>query len=103
MQQPKQILHGPLTQSTTSISWVPELTGVYHIVVGAGSPVWSTGAVTVSQDGLALTDLSALTAATRKLVHLVTNVPVVFSVATPGATTSVAIRTTLDPEWLRRS
>ena len=98
-----QILHGPLTEAAPSIVWVPEKSGVYHVVVGTtGYKAFGVGSVSISQDDLAFTDLDGLTVATRKLVHFAMGVPVTFAVAASDDDTSVKIRTTLDPEWPRR-
>ena len=99
-----QILHGPLNAANTSIIWVPERSGVYHVVVGTpGYKTFGTGTVSISQDDLTFTDLNAVVAATRKLVNVAKGLPVTFAVGTPNGSTSVKIRTTLDPQWPRSS
>ena len=99
-----QILHGPLTEAAPSIVWVPERSGVYHVVVGTtGFKVFGAAEVSISQDDKAFKDLDEVTGATRKLVHFVKGVPVTFAAASADSNTSVKIRTTLDPEWPRSS
>lgn len=54
------------------VAFMPEETGEYVVVVGDGE-VFDRGGgnITVSQDGIAFTDLSAITAATRKTITAV--------------------------------
>lgn len=94
---------GPLTTAAPTKNFVPEESGWYHLVVGAGaSDDFGSGTVGVTQCNRTLPDLSAVASSDEGhyLVHLIGGLAVTFTLA--GSTdASVLLVISLDPEWPR--
>lgn len=74
-------------------TWTPSKTGYYHLLIGpSGGATFATdGSVAVSQRGIPFEGLTAVTTATRKIVHLIGGCAVSFVLTSSAGTPDLDI------------